>query len=126
MLIDKNISILFEIDVLIGYTHRRKEKQMPINAKNSKRSAHRLTNYMEELAGSVLTDLLKEKSNKRFTPEAIEDIKALALNRLWPMYTTSDSGRDFLKKAVVEDKIEKDILRELRAAMSIVRSHPRK
>jgi hypothetical protein len=99
---------------------------MPINAKNSKRSAHRLTNYMEELAGSVLTDLLKEKSNKRFTPEAIEDIKALALNRLWPMYTTSDSGRDFLKKAVVEDKIEKDILRELRAAMSIVRSHPRK
>lgn len=126
MLIDKKISILFEITGSIRYTHRRKEKQMPISSKDSKRSAHRLTNYMEELAGSVLTDLLKEKSNRRFTPEAIEDIKALALNRLWPMYTTTDSGRDFLKKAVIDDKIEKDILRELRAAMSIVRSHPRK
>ncbi len=91
-----------------------------------KNSQSRLTNYMEELADGVLNSLLsKEKAIRRFTPQAVEDIKALALNRLWPMYTTTDSGRDFLQKAVVDDKIEKDILRELRAAMSIVRSNPR-
>lgn len=96
------------------------------NSKTQKTAESRLSNFMEELAGNVLSDILtKEKAKARYTPEAIADIKALALNRLWPMYTTTDSGRDFLKKAVVDDKIEKDILRELRAAMSIVNSHPR-
>ena len=87
---------------------------------------NRLTNYMEELTENVLDGLLsREKKSGRLTSKAIEDIKALALNRLWPMYTTTDSGKSFLRKAVETDQIEKDILRELRAAMSIVRSNPR-
>ena len=80
---------------------------------------------MEELTDHVLESLLSEERKARFSPRAIEDIKALALNRLWPMYTTTTSGKDFLKKVVVEDSIEKDIVRELRAAMDVVRSHPR-
>jgi hypothetical protein len=84
----------------------------------------RLANYMEELAGDVLKDLLA-KDKGRFTPDAIEDIKALALNRLWPMYMTTTLGRDFIKKIVVEDKIEKDVIREVRAAIDIVKSNPR-
>jgi hypothetical protein len=41
------------------------------------------------------------------------------------MYITTNSGKDFIQKIVIEDKIEKDVIRELRAAMDIVRSHPR-
>ena len=85
---------------------------------------NRMSNFMEELAGEVLDELLAKK-RENFSRAAIEDIKALALNRLWPMYTTTDSGRDYLKKVVEEDKIEKDVVRELRAAMDIVRSNPR-
>ena len=83
-----------------------------------------MSNYMEELADDVLGDLLaKEKED--FSASAVADIKALALNRLWPMYTTTNAGRDYLKKVVEEDKIEKDVIRELRAAMEKVRSNPR-
>ena len=83
-------------------------------------------NYMEELAGNVLEGLLPEYKASRFSMDSIQDIKALALNRLWPMYTTSDSGKNFLRKIIQEDKIEKDVIRELRAAIDIVKSNPRK
>ncbi len=86
---------------------------------------NRVTNYMEELADHALSDLLSEYKRARFSPGALQDIKALALNRLWPMYTTTSSGKDFLKKVVEQDQIEKDIVRELRAAIDIVRSNPR-
>ena len=89
-----------------------------------KEKNHRIENYMEELTGDVLDDLLA-KERARFSTEALQDIKALALNRLWPMYVTTPSGRKFAKKIVVQDKIEKDVVRELRAAIDIVKSHPR-
>jgi len=85
---------------------------------------NRMTNFMEELADGVLDGLIT-KNRESFSPTAIQDIKALALNRLWPMYSTTESGRDYLRKVVEEDQIEKDILREIRAAMDIVRSNPR-
>ena len=95
---------------------------MPTVSKNQK--VNRMSNFMEELAGNVLKDLLA-KLKEDFSASALEDIKALALNRLWPMYTTTNTGRDYLKKVVEEDKIEKDVVRELRAAIDIVRSNPR-
>ena len=88
------------------------------------KQTNRVTNYMEVVADTVLGDLLT-KERKAFTDGAIRDIKALALNRLWPMYTTTVSGQDFLKRIVQEDKIEKDVTRELRVAIDIVRSNPR-
>ena len=81
-------------------------------------------NFMEELTENVLGGLLA-KDGADFSADALEDVKALALNRLWPMYTTTGSGKDYLKRVVEEDKIEKDVVRELRAAMDIVRSNPR-
>lgn len=85
----------------------------------------RLNNYMEELASDILHDLLA-KHRAQFSAAAIQDIKALALNRLWPMYTTTSTGKNFLKKIVVEDRVTKDVIRELRVAMDIVKANPRK
>lgn len=95
---------------------------MSTSSKNQK--MNRLTNFMEELAEGVLDELIT-KNRENFSPTALQDIKALALNRLWPMYSTTESGRDYLRKVVEEDKIGKDVLREIRAAMDIVRSNPR-
>ena len=95
---------------------------MSTSSKNQK--VNRMTNFMEELADGVLDELIS-KNRKSFSPTAIQDIKALALNRLWPMYSTTESGRDYLRKVVEEDRIGKDVLREIRAAMDIVRSNPR-
>ena len=95
-------------------------------AVDRQQKSNRMINYMEELANDVLEGLLTEYKGSRFSTDAIQDIKALALNRLWPMYTTSDSGKNFLRKIIQEDKIEKDVIRELRAAIDIVKSNPRK
>jgi DNA-binding PadR family transcriptional regulator len=91
-------------------------------SKNQK--MNRVSNFMEELAEGVLEELLSKKK-ENFSRGALEDIKALALNRLWPMYTTTDSGRDYLRQVVEQDKIEKDVIREILAAIDIVRSNPR-
>ena len=86
-----------------------------------------LTNYMEILTDNILDEILsEEKVTNRLPKDAIRDVKALALNRLWPMYLTTETGKDFIKKIIVEDKIEQDVVRELRAALDIVRQNPRK
>ena len=82
-------------------------------------------NYMEELVDITLTGLVSQlPSKERPSVRQGVDIRALALNRLWPMYVTSDRGRKFVQKDVVTDKIDSDVTRELRAAMSIVAKYP--
>ena len=95
---------------------------MSTSSKNQK--MNRLNNFMEELAEGILEELVT-KSKVNFSPNALQDIKALALNRLWPMYSTTEAGRDYLRKVVEADQIEKDVIREIRAAMDIVKSNPR-
>ena len=85
-----------------------------------------LTNYMEILTDNILDEILADEKTNRLSKEAVQDVKALALNRLWPMYLTTDTGKDFIKKVIIEDKIEQDVIRELRAALDIVRQNPRK
>ena len=95
---------------------------MATSSKNQR--MNRLNNYMEELAEGILDELMS-KTKDNFSPNAVQDIKALALNRLWPMYTTTEAGKDYLRKVVEADQIEKDVLREIRAAMDIVKTNPR-
>ena len=97
---------------------------MPSTSTTKLKPSGRITNYMEELTGDLLDDLLDtEYKGPRFSPSNIQDIKALALNRLWPMYTTSEEGKSFVRRMVVEDQVEKDVVRELRAAINIVRTN---
>ena len=91
-------------------------------SKNQK--MNRINNFMEELAEGVLDEIVSKRRSD-FSTQALADIKALALNRLWPMYTTTDAGRNYLLKVAQEEHIDKDIAREIRAAIDIVKSHPR-
>ena len=85
-----------------------------------------LTNYMEILTDNILDEILADEKTNRLSKEAVQDVKALALNRLWPMYLTTETGKDFIRKVIIEDKIEQDVIHELRAALDIVRQNPRK
>lgn len=89
-----------------------------------KSDQQRPVNLMEELAEDLLGGLLS-KTDESFSANAIRDIKALALNRLWPLYTTSSDGRNYLKRVVVGENVQNDVLRQLKIAMDIVRAHPR-
>lgn len=82
-------------------------------------------NYMEELVNITLKGLISQLPDKQ-RPSGREavDIRALALNRLWPMYVTTEKGKKFVQRDVVTDKIDRDVTRELRAALEIVSKHP--
>ena len=89
--------------------------------------AYHVVNYMEELVNQTLKGLLTSmpKDHRPSTRDAA-DIKALALNRLWPMYMTTEEGKTFIERDVVNDRIDRDVQRELQAAIDLVSKHPRK
>lgn len=88
---------------------------------------YHIVNYMEELVTLTLRGLLSQMSRSKRPSQRLEnDIKALALNRLWPMYVTTERGKRFVQKDVVSDKIDRDVTRELRAAINLVCKNPRK
>ncbi|MFT5206931.1 MAG: hypothetical protein ACI9CF_000674 [Candidatus Omnitrophota bacterium] len=106
-------------------TKLKKPKSSTKAAKSS--DDFQIFNYMEELVNITLRGLVsqlptEEKLNQRDSV----DVRALALNRLWPMYVTTEKGRKFIQKDIVTDKIDRDVTRELRAAMSIVTKRPTK
>ena len=93
-------------------------------AKAGQREYH-VFNYMEELVNITLKGLISQLPDKqRPTGRETVDVRALALNRLWPMYVTTEKGKKFVQRDVVTDKIDRDVTRELRAALEIVSKHP--
>ena len=94
---------------------------------SKKSSKYHIVNYMEELVNITLSGLISQLPTKvRPTSSEEVDIRALALNRLWPMYVTTDKGKRYVQKDVVADKIDRDVTRELRAAMDIVSKYPKR
>ncbi len=92
----------------------------------SKQPQYHIINYMEELVAVTLQGLISQMdTNERPKGKLEADIKALALNRLWPMYVTTEKGKRFVQKDVVMDKIDRDVTRELRAAIDLVCKNPR-
>lgn len=92
---------------------------------SAKKTEYHVFNFMEELVDITLKGLVSQIPSKERPSDREEvDIRALALNRLWPMYVTTKKGRKFVQKDVVTDKIDRDVARELRAAMTIVASRP--
>jgi tRNA U54 and U55 pseudouridine synthase Pus10 len=103
---------------------KRKTSSRTTTANNANKEFH-VFNYMEELVNITLKGLISQlpKTNKPSGREEV-DIRALALNRLWPMYVTTEKGKKFVQRDVVTDKIDRDVTRELRAALEIVAKHP--
>lgn len=92
-----------------------------------KNKTYHIVNYMEELVAMTLQGIISQMSkDERPTGKLEADIKALALNRLWPMYVTTEKGKRFVEKDVVTDKIDRDVTRELRAAIDLVCRNPQK
>lgn len=82
---------------------------------------------MEELVNITLRGLMSQMEKTECLDDRLQaDIKALALNRLWPMYVTTEKGKRFVQKDIVTDKIDRDVTRELRAAIDLVARNPKR
>jgi tRNA U54 and U55 pseudouridine synthase Pus10 len=103
---------------------KRKSTARPQGSKTESKEYH-VFNYMEELVNITLKGLISQLPDKqRPSGREVVDVRALALNRLWPMYVTTEKGKKFVQRDVVTDKIDRDVTRELRAALDIVSKHP--
>lgn len=76
-------------------------------------------NYMEELVEEVLGEVL-ERMEMCKCEKCKNDICAIALNNLKPMYATSQKGRVFIKISMLKQQSKADVLSEVtRAAKKV-------
>lgn len=84
-----------------------------------------LKNYMEIVVENVLPSILKEHELKCSCTTCIEDIKAITLNNLKPMYVVSDKGIVFTKLNELNNQFNADTVRNIMNAIKIVEADPR-
>jgi len=80
---------------------------------------------MEDVVEHFLLDVLNEYDNICKCEQCINDIKAIALNNLKPLYFTSREGRVYNKLNEMQAQFEADVLRELTKAIVTVSRKPR-
>lgn len=83
-----------------------------------------LKNHMEDLVNSHLPAVIKEYDHLRNCEKCQNDIKAIALNHLKPLYIMTDRGLVFTKLKELDQQFQSDIIQELVKAMNIVESNP--
>lgn len=86
-----------------------------------------LMNYMEVCVDDQLKEILKKQGFRLqcTCDKCIEDIKALTLNNLKPMYVVSDKGIIYSKINELETQFNVDIISELTRAIEIVAQNPK-
>ncbi len=83
-----------------------------------------LKNYMEILSEEVLKDLLKKHELKCSCERCMEDIKAIALNNLKPMYVVTEKGILYSRLEDMGIQFKADIISALMMAIGKVEKHP--
>lgn len=86
-----------------------------------------LINYMEVIVDQQLPKILKSYSSSHICTchRCMEDIKALALNNLKPMYAASNKGLVYSKINELATQFNADITTEIVQAIEIVSKNPR-
>lgn len=82
-------------------------------------------NYMETVVDNHISKVLVHYENICKCSVCIDDIKAIALNNLPPMYARTKQGEAFNKIKSLSQQFEADVLKELTKAIDIVSSNPR-
>jgi competence protein ComFB len=90
-----------------------------------KEEIYMLNNYMEFVIDHVLPDVLKPYNNICKCERCIEDIKAIALNNLKPMYIVTEKGNVYAKVNELKTQFMTDAITELVRAIEIVSKNPR-
>ena len=81
-------------------------------------------NYMEVLVEEYLSEIIKEQEHIKDCSKCQEDVKAIALNHLKPMYVVTEKGSLYAKLNEFSLQFKSDVLRELIRASEIVADKP--
>lgn len=84
-----------------------------------------LRNYMENAVDLTLRDIMRSGDLPCNCEKCVNDIKAIALNNLKPMYVVTDEGLIYNKIKELNIQFRADIIGELTNAIRIVGGNPR-
>lgn len=84
-----------------------------------------LKNHMEEVVDFLLPTVLDNYDNICKCEKCIDDIKAVALNNLKPLYVATEKGNIYAKVKELNTQFRADTIKEITEAIEIVRKSPR-
>ncbi|MBM7871020.1 competence protein ComFB [Clostridium pascui] len=84
-----------------------------------------LKNYIEIVIDELLPHVLDKYSDICTCPRCVEDIKAIALNNLKPLYVATETGFVYAKVNDLRTQFTTDVIKELMSAIEIVSKNPR-
>ena len=84
-----------------------------------------IRNYMEDAVNHLLPSILNEYSDICKCSKCIEDIKAMALNKLKPLYSVTDEGTLYLKIDEMQQQFKADVMQEIIKSIEIVSKNPK-
>lgn len=84
-----------------------------------------IKNYMELVVDHTLPSVLEEYKDVCQCPRCIEDIKALTLNNLKPLYVVTEKGEVYVKINELMTQFQADVIQEIVPAIEMVSKNPR-
>lgn len=84
-----------------------------------------LKNYMEIVVDDVLSDILRKQDLECECEVCINDIKAITLNNLRPMYVSTNKGILYSKLNEFSLQSKADVINEITMAIEKVKGNPR-
>lgn len=84
-----------------------------------------IRNYMEEAYDHVAPKVLKDYDDICKCEKCLEDIKAMTLNRMKPLYSVTDKGSMYLKLGEeLELQFKTDLMMQIVKSIETVSKHP--
>ncbi|NME95274.1 late competence development ComFB family protein [Clostridium cochlearium] len=84
-----------------------------------------IKNYMEVIVDDLFPTIIDEYMDICKCDKCIDDIKAIALNNLKPIYVVSEKGNMYAKSNELNVQFRTDVIKELTEAIEIVSENPR-
>lgn len=84
-----------------------------------------IKNYMEDAVNHLLPSILNEYNDICKCSKCIEDIKAMALNKLKPLYSVTDKGTLYLKVDEMQQQFKTDVMQQIIKSIEVVSKNPK-
>lgn len=81
-------------------------------------------NYMEEIVDEVLPTVLSQYESICKCEKCVNDIKALTLNNLKPLYVVREKGIIYSKMKKLQQQFSVDVINEITQSIEIVSKNP--
>ena len=84
-----------------------------------------IKNYMEQIVDETLPTVIDKYTDICKCEKCIDDIKAITLNNLKPLYIVTEEGAIYSKLKELEQQFKTDIISELIKAIELVSKRPK-